>query len=579
MAYRVGNIEVALRQMTPGSFVLPKGFRTTEGARAFQAATIWERDVKIPTRDGTILRADIFRPVESDTAKIPVILAWSPYGKSGTGFFDLDSIPGYAGIPKSMLSGLQSFEAPDPAEWVQHGYAVVNVNARGILGSEGDHRWHGAAEGRDGYDAIEFVASLPWTNGRVALMGNSWLATAQWFIAAERPPHLSCMLPLEGLSDVYRETLCRGGVPNKPFWTFLMRNLFGNNSQEDVISMIEKYPLMNEYWADKRARAHLINVPAYVLASMSTGLHTVGSLRCFEDIPHEKKWLRLHPTQEWHDLYQAEAIADFKKFLDFHTKGVQNDWQQTPRARVSVLRFNQSPLVNLPFPAWPIPETQYQSLHLSTDSQLVADCGIVKSGSVTYQGDAPAFQADADTEEVQFRFTFKERTTIIGPSKLTVWMSCPDHDDFDVFVQLRKVSSSGEMLQALTIPLRQLGFATQEEVETINCLKYLGPTGVLRASHRELDPALSKPHWPAHVHTRRRVVPADEIVELEIGLWTAAMQFEADEQLVLKIAGHAMTLAEFVPLRGQFIAENRGRQRVHWGGKFNSHLQIPVVRV
>lgn len=54
--------------------------------------------------------------------------------------------------------------------------------------------------------------------------------------------------------------------------------------------MIEKYPLMNEYWDDKRAKSHLINVPAYVLASMSTGLHTVGSTRSFEDIPHNKKW-------------------------------------------------------------------------------------------------------------------------------------------------------------------------------------------------------------------------------------------------------------------------------------------------
>jgi hypothetical protein len=54
--------------------------------------------------------------------------------------------------------------------------------------------------------------------------------------------------------------------------------------------MIRKYPLMNDYWEDKRAKAHLIEVPAYVLASMSTGLHTVGSIRCFEDIPHEKKW-------------------------------------------------------------------------------------------------------------------------------------------------------------------------------------------------------------------------------------------------------------------------------------------------
>jgi predicted acyl esterase len=162
------------------------------------------------------------------------------------GILSLDVNKGRVGIPKERLSGFESFEAPDPAEWVPYGYAVVNVNARGILGSTGDHRWvarsnlenfvpgisrwHGTSEGRDGYEAIEFIASFPWTNGRIALMGNSWLASSQWFIAAEQPPHLSCMLPLEGLSDVYRESLLRGGVPYKPFWSFLMGTFFGNQS-------------------------------------------------------------------------------------------------------------------------------------------------------------------------------------------------------------------------------------------------------------------------------------------------------------------------------------------------------------
>lgn len=59
--------------------------------------------------------------------------------------------------------------------------------------------------------------------------------------------------------------------------------------------MIEKYPLMNEYWEDKRGKAHLIEVPTYVLASMSTLLHTEGSTRCYEEIPHDKKWYVFHP--------------------------------------------------------------------------------------------------------------------------------------------------------------------------------------------------------------------------------------------------------------------------------------------
>jgi hypothetical protein len=54
--------------------------------------------------------------------------------------------------------------------------------------------------------------------------------------------------------------------------------------------MIEKYPLMNEYWADKRAAVDRIEIPAYVVASYSTCLHTPGTLRAYEDITHKNKW-------------------------------------------------------------------------------------------------------------------------------------------------------------------------------------------------------------------------------------------------------------------------------------------------
>lgn len=59
---------------------------------------------------------------------------------------------------------------------------------------------------------------------------------------------------------------------------------------EDNVAMLEKYPSRNEYWDDKRPRVDKIEVPAYVLGSYSTGLHTIGSFRGFEEIPHQKKW-------------------------------------------------------------------------------------------------------------------------------------------------------------------------------------------------------------------------------------------------------------------------------------------------
>lgn len=63
--------------------VLPAGFKRSPENRAFSVPTIYEKDVKIPMRDGTILRADIFRP--EGFRPVPAILPWSPYGKSGRG--------------------------------------------------------------------------------------------------------------------------------------------------------------------------------------------------------------------------------------------------------------------------------------------------------------------------------------------------------------------------------------------------------------------------------------------------------------------------------------------------------------
>lgn len=68
----------------PGSVILNKGTQRMEGSRPLQVDTIWERDIIVPLRDGTQLRADIFRP-RYTTEKIPIILVWTPYGKSGTG--------------------------------------------------------------------------------------------------------------------------------------------------------------------------------------------------------------------------------------------------------------------------------------------------------------------------------------------------------------------------------------------------------------------------------------------------------------------------------------------------------------
>lgn len=132
---------------------------------------------------------------------------------------------------------------------------------------------------------------------------------AQWFIASEQPPHLTCIAPMEGLSDVLRDHIGRGGIENAEFSktvaSILMGTVLrflgktetkrltvwtGRGEQEDGVGMFEKDPFRSEYWDDKRADFSKIQVPAYIVASYSTSLHNPGTFRAFQEIPHDKKW-------------------------------------------------------------------------------------------------------------------------------------------------------------------------------------------------------------------------------------------------------------------------------------------------
>lgn len=88
---------------------------------------------------------------------------------------------------------------------------------------------------------------------------------------------------------MYRESLNRGGVSAASWRSYIKNILVGRNGMEDPVGMLEKYPLYNEYWEDKRAKFDNIAIPAYVLASSSTALHTEGSLRAFAEL-RGPKW-------------------------------------------------------------------------------------------------------------------------------------------------------------------------------------------------------------------------------------------------------------------------------------------------
>lgn len=575
----------------PGRMILKKGTIHRVGARPLTCDILFERDVALKMRDGTTIFTDIFRPMGA--GRFPAIVGWSPYGKEIGGQW-LDDVPHRSGVPLEMVSELQKFEAADPAFWVEQGYVVLNPDPRGTGSSEGDMTYWGRQLAEDGYDFIEWAAAQDWCSGKVALSGNSWLAVSQWFIAAERPPHLAAIAPWEGFCDHFRDVGNRGGIPAPAFSEAIITTLSGKGHVEDQPRMIAKRQLMSPYWEDKIARLERIEVPAYVVASYTNAVHTHGSFDGYRRIASKDKWLRVNNTNEWLDYYTPKFTAELLTFFDHYLKGKANGWAQTPRVRICVLDPGGTDVVDRVVPAWPLPDTQPRKLFLSADRSL-AEAPSSSAGTLSYAVDKDG--------RIELRHRFARDTEINGYMKLRLWVEARGSDDMELAISVEKRSADGKPI------VRSLGEGARGAVSA---------SGQLRVSQRALDPRRSTPSEPYLRNAGEDRLRPGEIVPVEIAIWPMAMLYHAGEALVLTIAAHRQTPTTFdlgfgtatieipadggtfapgtsVPMRklggapstspafvdAQRVAtpvdRNKGTHVIHLGGKYDSHLLIPTA--
>ncbi|MGA2108258.1 MAG: CocE/NonD family hydrolase [Syntrophorhabdales bacterium] len=556
----------------PGTTVLPKGSVHRKGALPLPCDIVFERDVAVPLRDGAVIYVDIFRP--AGASRVPAVLACSPYGKGG-GYQSLDQFPRRAGVPVSALSNLQTWEGPDPAYWCDHGYAVVNADARGAFMSQGDIRFWGSQEGQDGHDLVEWLAGQHWCIGTCGLTGNSWLAIVQWFIAAERPPHLAAIAPWEGFCDFYRHSIGRGGIPDVGFNEHIIAHLYGNNRTEDVPAMIDKYPLMNAYWENKAAMLERIEVPAYVVASYTNPAHGEGALRGYEGISSTSKWLRIHNRLEWPDYYAPANLEDLRRFFDRYLKNMANGWEETPRVRLSVLDPGGSDEVNRPEREFPPANTRYQPLFLDGVSGRLLREPTSRQSSVIYRADDKKGMAT-------FSIAFDRETELIGHVSLRLWVEARGGGDIDLFARVQKLDRKGKVLSHTPIKVPGPAKAIMKILSAVGILKgglmfYSGPNGRMRVSHRHLDAAKSTPAQPYHTHAEEELVSPGEIVPVDIPLLPIGMRWHPGEHLRLTLSGYD-TGGPTLPGLPVAPTRNRGEHIIHTGGKYDSHLLVPVVR-
>jgi predicted acyl esterase len=351
---------------------------------------------------------------------------------------------------------------------------------------------------------------------------------------------------------------------------------------------------MNQYWEDKAAQLGNIKIPAYVGASYTNPIHTYGSFEGFRRIASKEKWLRVHNTTEWPDYYAPEHVEDLRRFFDRYLKGIQNGWEKTPKVRLSVLDLGGEDTVDRPESDWPVPGTKNKKFFLQQDKSLTDDAALSSpEGQLSYE-------IKGKGSAVELLYKVPKAMELIGYTKVRLWVEADGSNDMELTVAVTKRDPNNKAYPSYSpFPV--------------------AAAGLLRVSHRALDPVRSTELEPYHLHIKEEMLKPGVIVPIEVGLWPQGLRFRPGETLVLVIEATSIdplptasrwgTSVIEIPADGgtympnetvtivkiggtqpspQWVRDqsvvvpktrNAGRHIIHFGGKYDSHVLMPIKMV
>lgn len=202
---------------------------------------------------------------------------------------------------------------------------------------------------------------------------------------------------------------------------------------------------------------------------------------------------------------------------------------------------------------FPPPETEYTQF-FPTSSLGLSRVANPSTQSVSF---------DARNGEIELELPMRESLEMAGHSKLKLWVEVQGGNNLDLFITLRKRDQNGKDVHFPWITI----------VDT-------GPVafGWQRVSRRELDEAKSTPWQPYHTHQRDLELSPGEIVPVEIEILPTSCRFRPGERLVLVVSGHDYgNFPVGAPIPRHKRTVNQGTAVVHFGGRFDSHLLLPII--
>ena len=355
---------------------------------------ILEKNVYAKMRDNIKIAMDVYRP-EKGKGPWPVILSIAPYRKE-------------------ML-----WETGNLAFYVPKGYVIVNAQVRGSGLSQGKYKLFDEVEQRDGYDIVEWIAQQEWCDGNIGMLGASYLAMNQIYTACQNPPHLKCIAPFSGGTDLYRNFNYIGGL----YHSFSM-NMWGPDQTKTCIwpgifpgkegpenFLFDWFFFADDgpyYWERNTCnKIDSMEVPILSILDAHNFIHSTGQLNSWTDIRAPKKLMIVPETPESFQVFFDINLGlnqQILRWFDHWLRGIDTGIMKEPPIVIYDNGTNKWRYEN----EYPLARTQWKKFYFRQYPDTPAGnppCGLISED--------PNFQNDSSFDEIGYRGS--------APAKISVF--------------------------------------------------------------------------------------------------------------------------------------------------------------
>jgi putative CocE/NonD family hydrolase len=370
------------------------------------------------------------------------------------------------------------------------------VNFRGTHESEGRYVGYRAlawGEQQDGYDTCEWLATQPWSTGKIGTFGSSQGGFAQNFLAVTRPPHLVCQYMVDTGLSLFQEGYRIGGVTRPGRHGANDTNCRNPADNVALLREWDAHPDYDDYWRAEDCSLHFarMDVPCFTIGSWYDFM-VQGSIESFIGRQHRGgpnsrgrqqlllgPWLhgRLNKSNKVAEMvYPPNAVwpelAHMTRWFNYWLKGEDNGAGSDAAVRYYVMGAVGEP--GAPGNVWReaqnFPPTATPSrLYLHEAGKLAPAAPAGAEGRTSFISDPQhpmempgrAFLGAKDARAFEAQKEVRAWTTDVlaapvewtGEVKAEVWLSSTARDT-DVILRVSDVYPDGRSMLVMDYPLR-----------------------------------------------------------------------------------------------------------------------------